>query len=237
MKKKLNYATIGSFVVVLLALLIIMIIWLSAGFTRKHYNRYMLYMNESVSGLNIDSPVKYNGVLVGYVKKITLNPRNPQQVELGVNIEEGTPITEDTRATLNVQGLTGVASIELKNIGSSTTRLVAHDNQKYPVIKTAPSLFNRLDATLTTLSHNISEVSKNIDTTFNAENQKALKEVLQNLNTITASMAMSVPAANQTLNNLQTASDNLVTLSSEIKQNPAIILRGQASPQLGPGEK
>lgn len=266
METKVDYATVGAFVIGLLAAFIIIVIWLSAGFSSKHYKTYLVYMNESVAGLNIDSPVKYNGVAVGYVKSIDLNPKDPQQVKLLVDLETDTPITEDTRATLTIQGLTGVASLGLKNTGPSTEPLRKTHGEDYPIIKTAPSLFTRLDTALTDLTTNLSHVSKSIDATFDPENQRALKQILQHLNVISANLAdnssklsavmqntakateqfpmamqtfanQTLPATNQLLNTLQIVSDNLVVISSEIKQNPAIIIRGQKPSQLGPGEK
>ncbi len=57
-------------------------------------------MHESVAGLGVNSAVKYNGVNVGSVKKTSLNNQNPEQVRLLLQIEEHTPITEGTTATL-----------------------------------------------------------------------------------------------------------------------------------------
>jgi phospholipid/cholesterol/gamma-HCH transport system substrate-binding protein len=238
MEPKVNYTAVGAFVVILLIALIIVITWLSSGLSNKSYQNYLIYMNESVAGLNIDSPVKYNGVNVGSVKQISLNTQNPQQVVLLVNIETNTPITQDTRAVLNIQGLTGVAFIALKNIGFDTQPLKKTPGVKYPVIQSMPSLFNRLDSALTILMKNLSQMSKSIDKAFDNENQQAFKETLKNLNTLSKNLTnQTLPATNQLLNTLQNASDNFVAISTAIKQNPAIVIRGETAPALGPGEK
>ena len=61
---------------------------------------------ESVAGLNLNAPVKYNGVEVGKVSDIRLDPVNPEKVRLTFAIEHGTPIKADTVAVLKTQGLT-----------------------------------------------------------------------------------------------------------------------------------
>jgi phospholipid/cholesterol/gamma-HCH transport system substrate-binding protein len=61
-------------------------------------------MEESVSGLYVNAPVKFRGVEVGRVNALGLRPDNPQQVRITLAIESGVPITVDTVATLAFQG-------------------------------------------------------------------------------------------------------------------------------------
>ena len=89
-------------------------LWLSSGkYYRKSYDTYQTYMTESVSGLNLNAPVRYRGVDVGRVRKIALAPGNVEQVQVTLDIERGTPVKEDTVAMLQTQGLTGIAYVEL----------------------------------------------------------------------------------------------------------------------------
>ena len=99
METKGYYAAVGFFVIVFLSIGLIIGLWLSVGVSTKSYNYYRIYIKESVAGLSVSAPVKYNGVDVGTVKKMALNPQNPNQVEILVAVEENTPITTATRAT------------------------------------------------------------------------------------------------------------------------------------------
>ncbi|MDP2707564.1 MAG: MlaD family protein, partial [Burkholderiales bacterium] len=106
----MNYALVGAFVLVLGAVLIAGVLWLaSGGAYHKKYDLYLAIMDESVAGLNLNAPVKYNGVDVGKVRQIQLDTVNPERVNLLFAIERGTPIKEDTVAVLKIQGLTGIA--------------------------------------------------------------------------------------------------------------------------------
>ena len=90
------------------------VLWLASGGSfRQAYDVYRAYSDESVSGLNLNAPVKYNGVEVGKVQEIRLDPANPERVNLLFAIERGTPIKVDTVAVLKTQGLTGIAYVEL----------------------------------------------------------------------------------------------------------------------------
>ena len=89
----MNYAIVGAFVVALGAVLITGVLWLaSGGALQKKYDLYLAIEEESVSGLNLNAPVKYNGVEVGKVRVIKLDPVNPEHVWLILAIERGTPI-------------------------------------------------------------------------------------------------------------------------------------------------
>ena len=148
MTPKSSYVLVGLFVLLLGIALIGGILWLSTGGPPKDYDFYLVYMTESVSGLSIDAPVKYKGVNVGRVRDIRLNPNNPEEVRLMLVVLQGTPINADTRATLEVQGLTGVAHVNLGGGETDSPPLLKPRDEPYPVIQSRPSLLVRLDDTV-----------------------------------------------------------------------------------------
>lgn len=189
MDTNVNYTIVGLFVISLIAAMTLSIIWLSSGFSFDQYKIYEVYMQESVSGLSIDSPVEFNGVGVGSVKKVEIDPDNPNLVSLFLSVKTDTPITQGTTATITSKGLTGIAFIALKDKGNDKRRLVALKGQKYPVIKTAPSLFLRLDQALNALSVNLRKVTDDISALLNKDNLESIKATLSNLRVITANIA------------------------------------------------
>jgi phospholipid/cholesterol/gamma-HCH transport system substrate-binding protein len=271
METNVNYTVVGAFVIIILTFIILSIIWLSAGFSADD-SMYKVYMTESVSGLSPDSAVEYNGVNVGKVKTIQLNKKNPQLVELLLSIKKSTPITQGTVATLNAKGLTGIAIIALQDKGANTAPLVALKGEEYPIIKTAPSFFLRLDKAITQLNNNLHGVSQSIKRLLDEENLHSLREILLNLKDLTGTFAgnkknlnaifyntavasqqfaplmqstnhamqemisQTIPAANAAVGNLKSITANLAGVASEIKQNPAVLIRGKTPRKLGPGE-
>jgi phospholipid/cholesterol/gamma-HCH transport system substrate-binding protein len=185
-----NYAVVGAFVLVLGAVLIAGVLWLaSGGAFQKQYDLYLAIEDESVAGLNLNAPVKYNGVDVGKVREIRLDPRNPERVNLLFAIERGTPIKEDTVAVLKTQGLTGIAYVELSGGAQDAPPLRATAGSEYPVIRTKPSLSARLENVLTTVLEKLDSTSNNINSILSDENRVAFKNTLANLAAVTQTLA------------------------------------------------
>lgn len=190
METKVNFAVVGLFVLLLGGLLIGGVLWLSGGNTYgKTYDTYLVYMTESVSGLNLDSPVRYRGVQVGGVRKIALAPDNTELVQLTLDIERGTPVKQDTVAVLQVQGLTGIAHVNLTGGSHDSATLQALPGNRYPIIATGPSLMLRLDNAVTTLLGNLNRSSENINSLLDEGNRLAMRRTLDNLERLSATLA------------------------------------------------
>ena len=86
---------------------------------------YRIRFTESVSGLARGDPVRFQGVEVGTVKAITLDPADPRLVLVDVNLRNGTPVKTDTKASLKLKGLTGVVYIELNGGAADAKPLLA----------------------------------------------------------------------------------------------------------------
>ena len=182
METKVSYTIVGIFVLVFSMALIAGVIWLGAGAEyRKSYNDYLVYMSESVAGLNLNAPVRYRGVSVGRVKKISIAPDKQESVRLLLEIESGITIRESTVATLRNQGLTGIATIELSGGDAQSPVLEAKNGEKYPVIRSAPSLMTRLDATITPILTNLNESIGRLNDTLSEKNRVDLSRILSDL--------------------------------------------------------
>jgi phospholipid/cholesterol/gamma-HCH transport system substrate-binding protein len=176
MDDKVNYTVVGAFVLVLGALLVAAVLWLSAGIGgRQEVDAYQAYIEESVAGLNTDAPVKYLGVDVGRVSHIEIDPANSQQVRLRFEIRRGTPIKRDSEAVLKTQGLTGIAYVELSGGSASAPALRSDDADTLPTIPFKPSLAARLENVLGTVLANIDRLTTSLDAVFDADNRSALK--------------------------------------------------------------
>lgn len=190
MESKVNFAVVGAFVLILGALLIGGVLWLSSSKSyRITYDTYLVYMDESVSGLNPDAPVRYRGVRVGGVRRIALAPGNVEQVQLTLDIEHGTPVKLDTIAILRSQGLTGITTVELSGGSRDSPPLQPSPGEKYPVIRSGPSLMLRLDSAITALLTNLNRSSENINALLDEQNRVALRHTLANLERFSGTLA------------------------------------------------
>lgn len=209
MQGKVNYALVGLFVILLGAALLGVVFWLTVGSEIKTYDRYRVYFQESVAGLNPKATVRYRGVQVGQVESIRLDPRNPDWVDVVLNIERNTPIRRDTIATLSTQGLTGVAAVELSGGSIHSLPLEKDPGQELPVIQAGPSLVARLDDAFNTVLANLNSLSNRLERLLNDENQTAITEILRQVSTITGTVADRSDSLGQTLVNLETFTNML----------------------------
>ena len=201
--------------------IIFAVLWLaSGGNLQKKYDLYQAIVAESVAGLNLNAPVKYNGVDVGKVQDIQLDPENPERVQLLFAIERGTPIKVDTVAVLKTQGLTGIAYVELDGGAKNAAPLVAIGQQQYPVIQTKPSLSTRLENILTTLLAKLDNTSSNIDSLLSRENQQAFKSAVADIAIVSKSIAARNNEIDAGIVNAARAADN--TARATQKLNPII---------------
>lgn len=227
MEEKVNFVVVGVFVLALTAALIGGVLWLSSGKSyRASYDIYQTYMQDSVAGLNLNAPVRYRGVEVGRVQKIMLAPGNVEQVQLTLAIEHGIPVKVDTVAILQAHGLTGIAYIELTGSGRDSAPLQAGPKDRYPVIKSGPSLMTRLDSAVTTLLNNLNRTSENLNAVLDDDNRRAVKSTLADLAVLSRTLAArsgtidaGLVDAAHTLKNTSRLSDELPQLAQRIQRS------------------
>lgn len=238
METNVSYTVAGTFILVLLGLIVFTVIWLSSGFSGKDYLYYTVYMKESISGLSKDGPVEFNGVNVGTVKEMKINRKNLQLVQLTLEVEKDIPISMGTKAKLGMRALTGVAYMLLEDKGSDMRPLQKQAGQQYPVIATTPSILVRLDTTLTQINKSFTKLSSSIGSLLSKQNLEMMKHILRSgKGSLQLIETQTLPAANDTITNFGTMASDLSSVTSEIKENPAIVIRGKAPPtKLGPGE-
>jgi phospholipid/cholesterol/gamma-HCH transport system substrate-binding protein len=187
---KVNYSLVGAFVLVLSAVLVAGVLWLSVGLgSRRQVDRYQAYIEESVAGLNVDAPVKYLGVDVGKVGRIEIDPQNSRRVRLVFLINRGTPIKQDSLAVLKAQGLTGIAYVEISGGSVGSAALVATPDGVPPTIPFKLSLSARLESVMTHVLGNVDRVTDNFNAVFDADNRAALKSALADLAALAHALA------------------------------------------------
>lgn len=198
MEPKVNYMIVGLFVVLLGVALLAGILWLSRTDYRGVYDRYYTYMTESVSGLSTDASVKYRGVDVGRVKEIILDPANPEEVRLALDLVRGTPVKENTVAVLETQGLTGLTTVNLTGGTRDSPFLTAKPGETYPVIKSGPSFYFRLDKALSGILTDeafprllaaLNGLTQDARGAVDEQNRAALKQILADLAKVTHTLA------------------------------------------------
>lgn len=219
MNPKVSYTLVGAFVMVLGAAIVASIVWLSSAGGEKTYDTYVTYMSESVSGLSINARVSYNGVEIGRVASIDLDHDDPSRVRLELEIESESPIKTDTIAKLATSGITGVAHVELSGGTAEASRLEAASGEEHPVIESQPSLFVRLDASITTLvdeltgaASSLTDVAERVEALLDEDNRAAIDGILENVRVFTGELEGIANDVAVVTTNLAEVSDDLPAL-------------------------
>ena len=243
MDTKINFFKIGLFVIALVVSLLVLVFWLGKfGFEKKKFDEYQIYFQESVSGLNIGSSIKYKGFEVGNVGEIKLNPNNSEEIQVDIIIKKGTPIKEDNYAVLGNLGITGLKYIELKG-GSNNSKLLQEDENGFRIIKSKTSDLTTLVDSTTDLTNeltlvlaqmkklladeNIKTISQILDKTQNSmsnmeqfssylvNNEKKIDELMKNINLLTKNGNKSFDSINDSANSFKELTSEIL---SEIKK-------------------
>lgn len=211
MEAKTNYTFVGLGVIILLISLCIGALWLSFGFDQTAYQYYVVYTKESVSGLNEEALVKYNGVKVGYVEEVSLSNDHPGTVRILLKIAKDTPITKSTYATMMAQGITGASYLNLAIDGQDRARLTAAPNQPLPEIPYHDSFFYRLE-------NNFDIISKQMENIFSASNAENFSKIISNLEGLSQTIKANNDNINILLEKLPKISDQMSKTIADVRK-------------------
>ncbi|MDA3786405.1 MAG: MlaD family protein, partial [Deltaproteobacteria bacterium] len=189
METRINYLLVGIFVLVLGFAFLASIIWLTLRPATHDYNTYLVYTTYSVSGLSPEAPVKYNGVDVGRVARLRLDPENPDQVKILLEIRPNTPVRQNTLATIEMQGLTGIAYLNLTSPSQDAPLLKPSRQEPYPEIQSGPSLLTRMDEGITALLTSLTQTSDSVREFISGPNKVAINKSLGRLEELLDSLS------------------------------------------------
>lgn len=139
METRAHHLLIGSFVLIMVGALFAFLVWLVGADIDREYVEYDVYFEESVAGLSRAGDVRYNGVPVGQVLRIMLAPNDPGKVLVQVKIDSTVPILEDSVAVLAMQGLTGIAFVQIEGGSPDSAPLQPVEGEEHLVIRSRTS--------------------------------------------------------------------------------------------------
>jgi phospholipid/cholesterol/gamma-HCH transport system substrate-binding protein len=175
-----NYVAVGAFVLLVIAMGVSFVFWYTDQRDKRTYERYEIYFPGTVSGLSAGSPVRYLGVDVGKVVRILIDPQQRNRVEVLADIDSMAPIEGRTRASLSLQGITGLLFIDLQQDRKTTAPAKLAQGLHYPVIPSAPSDFDVLLSSLPALTTHLVELVDRVNQVFSDDNVRAFTATLDN---------------------------------------------------------
>ncbi|KAA6228236.1 MCE family protein [Campylobacter sp. LR291e] len=213
MENKANYFFVGLFVFGVFFASLGIMLWLGDyGEKKEIFDYYEIYTEESVSGLSIKSPVRLLGVEVGNVEKIDFFTNEGLKIKILIKVKENIPVKEDTYASLETTGITGLKYIQLQG-GTRESNMLTSVSGALPVIKMKDSFFKKLDAQgehVFSLIKKTEEASKQL---LSDKNLKNIEILLYNI----AEFSQNLNAHSKDLSkNLTTLSAKFIVMSDNI---------------------
>jgi phospholipid/cholesterol/gamma-HCH transport system substrate-binding protein len=196
METKANYIVTGAFTLAVILGVFGFIYWVQNVGGGGERTAYRVVFAGSVSGLRTGASVLFDGMRVGEVTKLALDTRDPRKVEALISLDRATPVRADTKATLEYQGLTGLAEVSLTG-GSVDAAAVVANGGGPPTIYADPNA----GADVTQAAR---EVLSHIDGLV-AENETTLRASLRNIETVTSTLARN----SERLDNVMAGVENL----------------------------
>jgi phospholipid/cholesterol/gamma-HCH transport system substrate-binding protein len=113
MEIRARYVLVGLFVLAVIAAAAGFVYWIRGAGGLSDRTTYAIRFTGPANGLSAGSHVLFNGITVGEVTALSLDPRKPSDVIVTVAVDGAAPVRSDTRAGITFSGLTGAGSIAL----------------------------------------------------------------------------------------------------------------------------
>lgn len=234
MENKSHAFFAGLFTIGLAVLVLFAIFW----FSSDHAVRvpYDLITRSTVNGLGPQADVKYRGLEVGKVVSIRFDPQVPGQIIVRVSVNQDTPITRTTYATLGFQGVTGIAYVQLDDTAAeegTVTSPPLHTSPKAVArIAMRPGFFEELEKRGDSLLTQVETIMTSLNDMFQTGNRAELMAAIRSIHKtgedysrLSASLAPAAAKLPQVAENLNVTLQSTRRLTQELANPNGTVLR------------
>lgn len=174
-----SHALIAGLFTLLLGVAGVLSLWWFGG-QHEATREYLVVTTKSISGLNVQAQVRYRGIRVGKVEAISFDRGDYRQTLIRIRIREEVPITAGTFARLGVQGVTGIAHVQLEDTGKDPA-LLAGDAGGLPRIPMGDSTLEELSSLGRETLRSVRDAVSGLNRLLGQENQQRVVQTLSNL--------------------------------------------------------
>jgi phospholipid/cholesterol/gamma-HCH transport system substrate-binding protein len=189
METRAHYVLIGAFTIGVFLFALGFVLWLSKSGADQTFSDYDIVFTEAVTGLSTGGLVQYNGIKVGEVKELHLAPDDPRKVIARVRLDASAPVRQDTRAKLGLQGVTGLAFIQLSGGAPSSPPLLPTAEHPVPVIPSEESALSKLLASGSDIVLSANDVMIRMNQILSDDNVKHISAMLEHADQMSGALA------------------------------------------------
>ncbi|WP_306391625.1 MlaD family protein [Telluria beijingensis] len=158
----------GIFTIALLVATVLIGLWFNRD--KTELVPYEIVTTQSIPGLNPQATVRYRGLEIGRVDEIVFDPRVTGQILIRLSVDEASPITSTTYASLGYQGVTGIAFIQLDDDRTGSPRL-ATGGDRIARIPLRPGLLDQLEDRGLAILEKAEKVTASLDELLSEDNR------------------------------------------------------------------
>ncbi|MGH8124639.1 MAG: MlaD family protein [Rhodanobacteraceae bacterium] len=214
METRAHHVLIGAFTLGVVVLVVLFALWLGKTNLNRQYNYYDIVFTEAVTGLSKGSPVQYNGIQVGEVSQLKLDPKDPRKVFARIQVAADTPIKTDTRAKLGLLGLTGAAFVQLTGGAPSSKPLMPTSSDPVPIIHSESSALSSLLSSGSDVVTSLNGILDRLSQVVSPQNVDRINHTLENIDQTTTMLAAE-------RDDLRTLIQQAATASKQLNQTLA----------------
>lgn len=172
---------------------------------------FIEFQNYSVSGLQVGGPVNYQGIKVGRVEEIKINPKDVTRIVLKISVEAGTPIKADAEAVLALIGITGLKAVEIKG---GTNESILLKPKSY--IKAGVTMLDDISDRAMSIAEKLDMIAANISDLTSDENRKNIAKILEQTSLLIADTRTNMSS---TLASLSMIAKNTANITTDLGRN------------------
>ena len=212
MERKAHYALIGTFVLVSLTALLAFTAWLSDAQFDKKYDNYEISFRGGVQGLSEGTEVRFNGLKVGDITELRIDPNDNNSVIVDIQVESNTPVDFESVGRMEPLGLTGLNYIQIIP-GGPNSQLIKNSTDKDPFrLKGEASRIDLLLGSGGTVMESSQAALARINAVMTPEAIMDFHEILNNLKVITnnfVDLKVDPEIFNRTMQSIEQASSDV----------------------------
>ncbi len=217
METRANYALIGLFTLLVVAAGFLFVYWFAVSERGRERMAIEIVFRDSVAGLSRGSGVTFNGLRVGEVTSLRLDPDDPNRVVARIQIDATTPVRVDTRAQLEYQGLTGIAHVSLTGVSATADRLAVDPGMPPPVIQAEPSDFQDLLQTGRDIARSASDTLDRINQLID-DNGETITATIRNVESFSQALSDNAPGIDNFLEQVGQAAERVGPLADSLDE-------------------
>lgn len=189
METRANYALLGAVTVGAFVLIMLFAMWLARASFNREFATYDVVFAGAARGIGAGTEVRFNGIRVGEVRRLFMDPANESGVIARIRIGADWPVRADSEARLEPVGLTGLNLIQITAGKETTPRLKHRMGQEPPRIAAKGAALDELLESSSTIAENATEALAGAKDMLNEQNARRVERILVNLEKISANLA------------------------------------------------